>query len=201
MYRYLFIWLFLAGYILCIKSNYEQQVDFYRFSQIWAPNWGGPTNFTIHGLWPERYNNTFPEYCQEPCTFNSNVLITINKSLSKVWTNFSGNNTKFLQHEWCKHGTCQNMTEVSFFKQGLYLYYKLSTTEKFLHNYIYPGYKYNISTIYDLYPYRINLSCKNNYLYELLICLNKVTFSPFDCPPMKFIDPEEQCGKLLYLAI
>lgn len=82
------------------------------------------TDFTIHGVWPERWDGTWPQFCNRSYQFNLTELGSLTDTLDKVWTNYqpNNNNTEFWSWEWDKHGTCALPvfgTELAYFSQGV----------------------------------------------------------------------------------
>ena len=79
--------------------------------------------FTIHGLWPNRFDGTWPSLCTgEPLDLLA--LEPIMPQLKANWGNFwTGNDTDFWNHEWTKHGTCASPavfpSEVAYFEAVL----------------------------------------------------------------------------------
>ncbi|CAJ1354403.1 unnamed protein product [Effrenium voratum] len=79
----------------------------------------GASNWTLHGLWPEWKNG-----CPGP-KFDASILEPIRNDMEMKWRScpeFGDSNEKFWEHEWEKHGTCTNMTQLAFFKKGLQLH-------------------------------------------------------------------------------
>lgn len=82
-------------------------------------------NFTIHGLWPEFNNGSYPQYCNNTHkhSFNVSKLNPIRKELDTWWISYLGPNVKFWEHEYQKHETCfPNITELPYFTDALNLY-------------------------------------------------------------------------------
>eukprot|EP01098_Paradermamoeba_levis_P007099 TRINITY_DN2952_c0_g2_i1.p1 TRINITY_DN2952_c0_g2~~TRINITY_DN2952_c0_g2_i1.p1 ORF type:complete len:152 (+),score=42.33 TRINITY_DN2952_c0_g2_i1:120-575(+) len=75
-------------------------------------------DFTLHGLWPE-----WAQDCPAP-SFNQRELSSILGEMNMYWLScpgFGTTNTQFWTHEWKKHGSCSNMTELNFFSTALKL--------------------------------------------------------------------------------
>lgn len=101
-------------------------------------------DFSIHGLWPEYYNNSYPSYCNNSADFDVNKLEPIMDFLNEYWPSYEGSNQNFWKHEYMKHATCYpNITEFDFFRDTLNLYVIANTTGFFRDN-------YNFSTNYNL---------------------------------------------------
>lgn len=64
--------------------------------------------FTIHGLWPEFANGSYPSYCSLPAGVPARSVIPLEdlSEMNCVWPSLSGSNEEFWLHEWNKHGTC-----------------------------------------------------------------------------------------------
>jgi ribonuclease I len=84
-----------------------------------------PSGFTIHGLWPQYNQTSWPQYCNTTDKFNYTALTPLLPQIDKYWgtcTQFNHTEEWFLQHEWLKHGTCTPFTEAQYFGTGLALY-------------------------------------------------------------------------------
>ncbi|GJZ57805.1 probable methyltransferase PMT24 [Tanacetum coccineum] len=83
-----------------------------------------PTEFTIHGLWPE-YSPTDPPATK---TLNYNQLGVLTTDLKKSWPNLwseqklSGENLVFWNHEWVNHGRFSEMEGLDYFRKTLDLF-------------------------------------------------------------------------------
>ncbi|XP_011070993.1 extracellular ribonuclease LE isoform X1 [Sesamum indicum] len=132
-----------------------QGYDFFYFVQQWPgsycdtkrsccyPTAGKPAaNFTIHGLWPNYNNATYPSNCNKNSPYDgtkvndnqSTTLIKMDRTIVVVSDLFSrlevswatlacptNNGTKFWSHEWEKHGTCSEsvLDQHSYFEATL----------------------------------------------------------------------------------
>jgi len=76
-------------------------------------------SFTIHGLWPNQ-----KEFCSEEKFDVKNIEPIIDK-MELNWFSCYGNDTEFWDHEWSKHGTCTNFTQINYFNKSLWLYDKI----------------------------------------------------------------------------
>lgn len=67
-------------------------------------------NYTIHGLWPNYANGSYPEYCKEGVHYEpSQLTVEILKNLDEYWYSCewsSYTNYEFRDHEISKHYTC-----------------------------------------------------------------------------------------------
>lgn len=85
------------------------------------------TQFLIHGLWIEKCQEcrecSYPTFCPPVSFFNQTDLTPLYSNLSMDY--FPGGDpryNKLLEHEWIKHGSCTNLTELQFFTRSLQLY-------------------------------------------------------------------------------
>ena len=81
------------------------------------------SRFTIHGLWPENLDGTWPQFCNTT-PFNVTALHDILPLLKASWPSVFSKSASFWQHEWRRHGTCamgKFATERDFFASVLQL--------------------------------------------------------------------------------
>lgn len=63
------------------------------------------SRFTIHGLWPENYDGSWPQFCaQQP--FSQERVEDLLPVLRREWPSLFSKDSSFWRHEWLKHGTC-----------------------------------------------------------------------------------------------
>lgn len=158
------------------------------------------TYFTIHGLWPEYYNASWPEFCNKD-KFNFTAIQSIRKYLEIYWTNFRNNPQSLWIHEYQKHASCAKDdplldTEYEFFLAGLRLREKYNLFNILEKNYIVPSnnikYPTNkiITVLNSALNYTVTVICNcNNILNEIRICLDK-DLNQFNCPSSEL---KEQC--------
>jgi ribonuclease I len=82
--------------------------------------------FTIHGLWPENMDGTWPEFCGHK-PFSAKALQDLLPELRQEWPSVFQSSEHFWRHEWLKHGTCATAefpTEHLFFNMVLQLHKK-----------------------------------------------------------------------------
>nr|BAJ24883.1 self-incompatibility associated ribonuclease [Prunus persica] len=98
--------------------------DYFQFVQQWPPtncrvrvkrpcsNPRPLQYFTIHGLWPSNYSNPkMPSNCTGSQFKKQNLYPYMQSKLKISWPDVeSGNDTKFWEGEWNKHGTCSERT-------------------------------------------------------------------------------------------
>ena len=154
--------------------------------------------FTIHGLWAERYDHTYPQWCNKNDKFDINKIKDLVPTLEYVWHDYMHNNSEiFWKHEWLKHGTCTLdilPTERDYFLKALELYSNYNIYDIFekygISNGYYPT-KYIDAIINITYGKHPNLVCEKEYLSMIELCIAK-NFSLIDCNMNK-------CGKYMYI--
>ncbi|SNX87258.1 related to Ribonuclease Trv [Melanopsichium pennsylvanicum] len=92
-------------------------------TQFWTTNAADPSNngpkdsTTIHGLWPDYCDGTYPQFCSSvsgiPEYTGEQIEAVMQKYdpalfalYSKYFKDSDGDSTSFLSHEYNKHGTC-----------------------------------------------------------------------------------------------
>ncbi|XP_060203230.1 ribonuclease 2-like [Lycium barbarum] len=155
-----------------------------------------PSIFTIHGLWAEYNDGTWPSCCSNR-PFDQKEISTLLEPLNKYWPSLSCGSPRscshrrgpFWGHEWEKHGTCAYPVvhdEYEFFLTTLNVYFKYNVT-KVLFN---AGYvpsnseKYPlggiITAIENAFHTTPELICSGDALEELRFCFYK-NFEPRAC--------------------
>ncbi|PSR94985.1 Ribonuclease [Actinidia chinensis var. chinensis] len=144
-----------------------------------------PTEFTIHGLWPDYNDGTWPACCTHS-EFDMGKVSPLLDGLNKYWPSLSCGSSSTC-HE--KHGTCSFPVirdEYEYFLTTLNVYFKYNVT-KVLNE---AGYvpsnseKYPlggvISAIQNAFHATPLLVCSNGAVEELRLCFYK-DFKPRDC--------------------
>ncbi|XP_039123094.1 ribonuclease 2 [Dioscorea cayenensis subsp. rotundata] len=154
------------------------------------------TQFTIHGLWPDYDDGTWPACCSSS-EFDVKKISSLIPTLEKYWPSLScssaslchGGKGLFWGHEYEKHGTCSYpviQDEYSYFSKALDLYFKYNITDilsraGFLAT---NSETYFVKDIVAALEKAIGTSpqlvCKRGSLQELRICFYK-DFTPRDC--------------------
>jgi len=91
--------------------------------------------WTIHGLWPERVDASWPSCCNPKDTFQISELSSIMSELLVAWYDAftPSNSTGLWNHEWDKHGTCAISdadlgSELLYFSTAIRLHHLLNVT-------------------------------------------------------------------------
>lgn len=164
--------------------------DYYLLNLSWSPEFcqTHPTAaecsahpaFVLHGLWPENKDGTYPQNC-------SNAPGPADPSqYSDIYPDPS-----LLQHEWATHGTCSGLSPDEFF----------SDARKAFKAVVIPPKLAGLTAQISLAPADIlglftasnpqapaadmALTCGNNYLTAVEMCLDKNSFQPIACSGVK----------------
>mmetsp|Transcript_46223 Transcript_46223/g.67531 ORF Transcript_46223/g.67531 Transcript_46223/m.67531 type:complete len:509 (-) Transcript_46223:292-1818(-) len=119
----------------------SSEYDFFVFAQSWQPqfchghyskypgcdepNDYWETHLTIHGLWPQNNDGSYP--CSCPGTkFDPKIMNSIGlDTLLTMWPNVKADDPQssayddFWKHEWDKHGTCSGLGQRDYFSAAL----------------------------------------------------------------------------------
>ncbi|TPX09020.1 uncharacterized protein E0L32_001719 [Thyridium curvatum] len=83
-------------------------------TQFWDtdPSTGPADSWTIHGLWPDYCDGSYPQFCDKSreITNATQIMQAADKCtlayMEKYWLDYQGDNEQFWEHEFNKHGTC-----------------------------------------------------------------------------------------------
>ncbi|XP_042018366.1 ribonuclease 2-like [Salvia splendens] len=203
----------VQGQLLLRGLSDQREFDYFKLALQWQGTYcrktskccaqngccrgsNGPTGFTIHGLWADYNDGTWPSCCSGK-KFDATEISTLREALYKYWPTLSCSKSKnchggkglFWEHEWEKHGTCAASVtgdEYNYFVTTLNLYFKYNVTEILAKE----GYvasnseKYPIggiiSAIQNYFQATPEVECSSGALEELYLCFDK-TFKPRDC--------------------
>jgi ribonuclease T2 len=159
--------------------------DYYVMALSWTPNWCALEGdrkrsdqcdddtgfgFTLHGVWPQ-FNVGWPSYCtgakRAPSRRQTNAMTDIMGSGGLAW------------HQWKKHGTCSGLTSEAYFQLSRDAYNNVKRPEVFRKmekTYRIPSKLVKnafLETNPKLQLENIQVTCKNDAIQEVRICLNK----------------------------
>jgi ribonuclease T2 len=167
----------------------NQHFDYYLLNLSWSPEFchshpnatecASRATFVLHGLWPQNTDGTYPQNC-------SNAPGPADPSqYSDIYPDAG-----LLQHEWRTHGTCSGLSPDAFF----------TAARTAFHSVAIPPTLANLTTQISLPPNQIlglvtstnptitssslALSCGNNYLTAVEVCLDK-QLHPTACGPIR----------------
>ncbi|KAF7809117.1 extracellular ribonuclease LE-like [Senna tora] len=209
------LFLLLALLDICVSKSV---FDFFYFVQQWPgsycdtkrsccyPITGKPaSNFSIHGLWPNYNNGSWPSDCNPKHPFNQSQISDLVSRAQTSWPSLgcpSSNNIKFWKHEWSKHGTCSEsvgLDQHAYFQHTLDLKDQIDLLQILQDAGIKPdGSFYNVSSIEEAIEkgsgYFPGIRCnfdasRNSQLLEIYLCVDKSATRFIDCP----ILPHSNC--------
>jgi ribonuclease T2 len=178
-----------AGAAFALPSSDAQNFDYYLLNLSWSPEFcyshpnatecaSHPT-FVLHGLWPQNIDGTYPQNCSNasgPADPSQYADIYPDPGL--------------LQHEWRTHGTCSGLAPDAFFTAARAAFQSFAvppTLAQLARQISLPP-----AQILDLVTQSnpkipsssLALSCGNNYLTAIEVCLNK-NGQPTPCGPIR----------------
>ncbi|CAM8889505.1 hypothetical protein QQ045_025904 [Rhodiola kirilowii] len=209
----------------------QREFDYFALALQWPPTYcrktkhccssnaccrgsNAPPGFTIHGLWPDYNDGTWPACCTHS-TFDEKEISTLLDALETYWPSLScgtisncfGKKGSFWAHEWGKHGTCSAPVvhdEYNYFLTALNVYFKYNVTEILNEAGYVPSNseKYPaggiISAIQNAFHATPELVCSNGALQELRLCFYK-DFKPRDCAIGAKDNSRSSCPKYISL--
>ncbi|CAI9096596.1 OLC1v1032781C1 [Oldenlandia corymbosa var. corymbosa] len=207
---------------LCISQGY----DFFYFVQQWPgsycdtkrsccyPATGKPaTDFTIHGLWPQYNNNTYPSSCNQRSQFDETKVSDLISRMEKSWPTFNcgkkSTNTKFWTHEWTKHGTCSEtvLDQHAYFAAALNIKDKVNLLEMLKNAGILPDGKfYKLEDMEEAIKLGTGhvpgIECNhdasgNVQLYQIFLCVDATGSNVIECP----VVPIRKCDTLIQFPV
>ncbi|XP_071834142.1 ribonuclease T2-like isoform X2 [Apostichopus japonicus] len=177
------------------------------------------TKWTLHGLWPTKYNGDDVFNCNTTYPFNETEIQDLMTDLQAHWPDvLDPDGTKLWAHEWNKHGTCAGILpeldgEHNYFSKTMQILESFKFDSIFKANHVEPSatkiYKADnfteaISKSLGFEPVlqcytTINETEQTTFIEEVEICLNK-TFQVIQCPvsPLKKNNQfglQGNCGK------
>ncbi|TGZ56596.1 ribonuclease Oy-like [Temnothorax longispinosus] len=146
--------------------------------------------WTIHGIWPTKYNTLGPQFCNKSLEFNPSAIAPIESELKENWLDIHKGSKpySFWKHEWDKHGTCAVTVkalnnEFNYFEAGLKLFDKYNMMDVLAKANILPGNKYMVQDmlkgIQKILNTRGQIMCvtddktHESYVIEMRLCFDK----------------------------
>lgn len=154
-------------------------------------------DFTIHGLWPDRADGSWPQYCNDTARFTPASVDGLRARLAAAWPAFGGGgDAAFWRHEWLRHGTCAAnglaANETAYFARALALHESLpllpalsaagiapSDTVARPHSVVVAALAKGLGAVPAVHCGGGRGADK---VTEVWVCLAKDDLTPFDCP-------------------
>lgn len=160
-------------------------------------------HLTIHGLWPEFNDGTWPSTCtREP--LSKQVIEELKEGLDIYWPNVKEPETdpehdEFWRHEWSKHGTCSGLSQKEYFISALQ--HSLPTPDIVQH----PGSTVDKAALLEAYGGAdkvVAVCAKGKFLSEVRSCLavreDGMPQGQIPCP-QKALE-EDSCGDSIIIS-
>lgn len=164
--------------------------DYYLLNLSWSPEFcatlasspqcAAHPGFVLHGLWPQNRDGSWPANCSShaPAPTNPSAWLDMTPDLSLI------------SHEWSKHGTCTLLGGDAYFAQAKKAFQAITIPPLFakLDHEI----AMQPAAIVDLFlevnpslsAEDLNLSCGNNHLTAIEVCLSK-DLRPVSCTALR----------------
>jgi ribonuclease T2 len=166
----------------------EQPFDYYLLNLSWSPEFchshpnaaecAQHSAFVLHGLWPQNNNGTYRENCStQPGSRNP-------AAFSDIYPD-----PGLLGHEWRTHGTCSGLSPDAFFTLARAAFRSVAIPPALSHLdhqiSMPPGRILDLFTAanHSIPRSSLALSCGNNYLTAIEVCLSK-SAQPSPCGPI-----------------
>ncbi|KAL0421081.1 UNVERIFIED_CONTAM: Extracellular ribonuclease LE [Sesamum latifolium] len=176
-----------------------QDFDFFYFVQqlLLSDNREAPSDFGIHGLWPNYRDGSYPSYCDNDNPFDESKISDLIGSLQENWASLScpsNNGSTFWAHEWDKHGMCSEsvLDQHGYFEAALDLKSRVDLLQILQSAGINPdGGNYSVSSIRNAISEGIGYSpwiaCNvdaagKTQLYEIYVCVDTSGSKLIECP-------------------
>lgn len=149
------------------------------YSHANAPECGRHAAFVLHGLWPQNTDGSYPQHCgdapgpSQPSQY------------SDIYPDAG-----LLEHEWRTHGTCSGLSPDDFFTTARTAFQSFNVPPKLanLNSQISLPPDQILSLVREsnpsIPPESLVLSCGNNYLTAVEVCLDK-QLHPIACGPVR----------------
>ncbi|GER41414.1 ribonuclease NW [Striga asiatica] len=212
----------LFAVLQCLSTmSSAEDFDFFYFVQQWPgsycdtkksccyPTTGKPpSNFGIHGLWPNNEDGSYPSNCDSNNPYDQSKISELISRMQQDWATLacpSNDGTKFWSHEWDKHGTCSEpvLDQNAYFKAALNLKSKLDLLQILRSAGINPdGGSYSLSsiksTIGEAIGYTPYIECNvdeegNSQLYQIYVCVDTSASKLIECP----VFPRGRCDSTI----
>jgi len=178
------------GPIVAQKPAEPGHFDYYLLNLSWSPEFcatlssspqcAAHPGFVLHGLWPQNSDGTWPANCNnhQPAPSEPSAWLAMTPDLSLI------------EHEWSKHGTCTLLSGDAYFAQAQEAFRSVTIPPLFT------GLDHEVAMKPDeivnlflavnpgLKAENLNLSCGNNRLTAMEVCLSK-DLRPVSCTALR----------------
>ena len=164
--------------------------DYYVLNLSWSPEFcatraSSPQcathpGFVLHGLWPQNRDGTWPANCPSQATAPTNP---------SAWLKMTPD-LSLISHEWSKHGTCTLLNGDAYFALAKKAFESVTVPPLFsrLDHEIAMRPEEIVNMFLAVNPSlsadNLNLSCGNNHLTAIEVCLSK-DLDPVRCTALR----------------
>ncbi|XP_053211264.1 uncharacterized protein LOC128394915 [Panonychus citri] len=153
--------------------------------------------FTIHGMWPNYADNSYPQFCCYQQYLNKGVLDPIRSKMDAHWRSlYDQDSWSFWIHEWKKHGTCAKFSalvgQFNYFNRTLDLFEELKLSSWLSESGIKPSESgVALETVREAlrkgFTKRPQIACNGSgsglpLMTEIRFCYDPESLKPVDCP-------------------
>ena len=177
------------GAAVAAQTSASQNFDYYLLNLSWSPEFcyshpnatecASRPAFVLHGLWPQNIDGTYPQNCSSaPGPANPSQYRDIYPDAG------------LLQHEWRTHGTCSGLAPDDFFNAARAAFQSIAIpptlTQLTSQISLPPAQILGLFTTANpgINRSSLALSCGNNFLTAVEVCLNK-QLQPTACGPIR----------------
>mmetsp|Transcript_5259 Transcript_5259/g.4922 ORF Transcript_5259/g.4922 Transcript_5259/m.4922 type:complete len:277 (-) Transcript_5259:161-991(-) len=184
----------------CDSHRYNHFVGCENPNDFWR------SSLTLHGLWPQRSDGTWPATCSN----ESFSLDTVNEigmdRFLHYWPNTKASPnelkkyTEFWAHEWGKHGTCSGLPQKQYFDVAMDHF--LPTPSLVQERYGSTVTKSELTNAYGDDGGMVTFICSGKYLSEVRVCIQKSGKDGTATERMKCTDDvlqEGNCSDEIYI--
>lgn len=157
------------------------------------PNSYWSETLTMHGLWPQYTNGTWPSDCTSEHFDEAATDAVGMDTMNKVWPNVKQDPSdkdydQFWTHEWTKHGTCSGISQKDYFQYAVDHFVEAPAMLKEA-----VGKTVDRDALIKAYGTVVAPICQGGkWLSEVLICKDKKTLENVDC--VASVVKEGNCG-------
>ncbi|KAK9119253.1 hypothetical protein Scep_017346 [Stephania cephalantha] len=190
----------------------SQDFDYFYFVQQWPgsycdtkrsccyPKSGKPAeDFSIHGLWPQYNDGSYPSNCDYHASFDPSAISDLKSRMEREWPTLacpSGDGDKFWSHEWEKHGTCSAsyLDQHGYFEAALNLKERANLLKALQNAGIEPdGRFYSLESIKEAIRegtgYTPGIECNvdksgESQIFQVFMCADTSASKFIDCPSL-----------------
>ncbi|GMT09636.1 hypothetical protein PFISCL1PPCAC_933 [Pristionchus fissidentatus] len=160
----------------------------------------GTAQWTIHGLWPNYADGSYPQFCDHQ-KFDKDQVQQLHDQMRTKWPNLFPKTAEdsLWSHEWEKHGTCSKSdalldTQFKYFNMSLFMLDHIDLRTRMEQKGISPRaapYERDVlqKTLDEIMGHHVQMYClmdkktHESLLADIRVCVDR-ELKPIDCPQM-----------------